>query len=238
MYIGPGVKRALLLFTLLTIFTVPMLAQNNSIDTISQWNGTTSISMFGSGTSGTNSGTSTYGQSITIGANANPLNSYSFEMNCTAGTVTLRGEVYAWDGTKASGAALFEGSPQTVTGGGGFQVVTVNVGGLTLPAGSYVLFVTTTKDMTTPGPGCTFGILPTNSAILGGMFVYLNDYNSALWTTATWGAINQDLAMRVNGLVTPLPGVPASSPASLTIGVILLIGLGVFFLSRRQRVTT
>jgi hypothetical protein len=231
------VNQALLCLTVLTIFTSSVLAQN-SINTIPLWNGSTFVSMFGSGTAGSNSGTSTYGHSIMIGAGATPLNSYSFEMKCT-GNPTIRGEVYAWDGNKATGAALFEGPSQLVTGGGGFQLVTINVGGLTLPEGRYVLFVTTSKDMTTAGPSCTFGILPDGTAIPNGTFVWQNDFNPAQWTTVSWSSMGQDLAMRVDGLVFTVPApVPAASTTSLIVGFTLLIGLGIFLLSRRQRLVT
>ena len=45
----------------------------------------------------------TYGQTVTAPSGDNVLRSFSFYVR-TEGTITYRAEVYAWDGTKATGS--------------------------------------------------------------------------------------------------------------------------------------
>ena len=59
--------------------------------------------------------TATYGQVITAPADDTQLDSFTFFMAISTGTVVMRGEVYAWDGQKATGPNLFESAPQTVS---------------------------------------------------------------------------------------------------------------------------
>ena len=206
----------------------------NSIDTIAGWNGTSSISSFGV------VNTATYGETITVGAGASPLNSFSFEIgHCSAG-VTFRGEVYAWDGTKATGSSLFESPTMTVPADSSFHLVTINVGGISLAPGTYVLFASTSKDQDmAPNAGCQWGALTNNTGYAGGQFVYLNNGPlPAQWTTNVWSNIAEDLAFQVNGLVTSsvsASGAPAASTTSLLIGFAGLIGVGLFQMSRRRR---
>ena len=159
----------------------------NSIDTIAGWNGTSSISSFGV------VNTATYGETITVGAGASPLNSFSFEIgHCSAG-VTFRGEVYAWDGTKATGSSLFESPTMTVPADSSFHLVTINVGGISLAPGTYVLFASTSKDQDmAPNAGCQWGALTNNTGYAGGQFVYLNNGPlPAQWTTNIWSNIGR-----------------------------------------------
>ena len=204
----------------------------NSIDTITGWNGTSSISSFGV------TNTATYGETITVGAGASPLNSFSFEIGHCNAAVTFRGSVYAWDGTKATGSSLFESPTMTVPADSNFHLVTINTGGISLGAGTYVLFASTSQDQTgAPTSACQWGAVPSNTAYAGGQFVYLN--NGALpaqWTTNTWSTFGQDLAFQVNGIgVSSVSGAPAASTTSLLLGFAGLIGVGLFQMSRRQR---
>src|SRR5215470_9122970 len=82
--------------------SVPASAQN--INTIPNWNGTSFISSWGS------TNTATYGQTITATAGMNKLTSFTFELAQQAGTPpNYQAFVYAWDGTKITGPALFAG---------------------------------------------------------------------------------------------------------------------------------
>lgn len=206
-----GIGRTLLLIGLLAAATVPALAQY-SINTIPLWDGSRFISSFGV------VNTATYGQRITVAAGATPLTSFSFEIgNCDA-NVTLRGEVYAWDGSKATGSALYESAPVTISNSSAYQLVTFTTGSLSLPAGQYILFASTSRDQTgAPSSACRWGTVP-DTAYAGGEFHFLNNGPTPdSWTTSTWSTTNDDLAMQVTGLIAAptVTGVdPPTGPAA------------------------
>ncbi len=221
-----------LLFCLLFAVALPARAQN-SIDTVASWNGTTYISSFGV------PNTATYGQTVSVPAGASPLNSFSFEIgNCSA-SVTFRGEVYAWDGTRASGSSLFESAPVTLAASSSFQLVTFNAGGITLPAGNYILFASTSQDQGgAPSSACRWGAVGNNTAYPGGQFCFLNNgTNAGAWTSQSWATIAMDLAFQVNGLVAPSSrpiGTPAASTTSLLVGLLGLSAMGLYYLYRQR----
>jgi hypothetical protein len=214
---------------LLSLAVVPASAQM-SIDTISVWDGWTSISSFGVENS------ATYGQVIRVAAGSTALQSFAFEIGHCSASVTLRGEVYAWDGSnmKATGSALFESTTQIVPADSAYHLVTFSPGSLTLPAGDYVLFGTTSRDQSgAPHSACRWGALTTNTQIPNGSFVFINSSaDPTMWTNSTWSDISQDLAMQVTGLVAPVPAAP---PTGLAIGFILLVCVGLVELARRRR---
>lgn len=218
---------------LLTLLAASALAQG-PINTISGWNGTSYISSFGV------TDTATYGQTVTVAAGASPLKSFAFEIGYCGANVTLRGSVYAWDGTKATGSSLFESVPMSVSAASAFQQVTFNTGELALAAGTYVLMASTSQDQAgAPHSACRWGSVGNNTAYPGGLFVFLNNGpNPAQWTTSTWSTIAQDLAFQVDGLVVPSnpAPAPAASTTSLLIGLAALTAVGLFQLSRRHRV--
>src|SRR3954451_16866774 len=84
-------------------FTLPSFA-NTFVSTLGAWNGFTAQSFFGMPNS------QTYGQVINVPVIDTHLASFQFEMNLPA-SVSFRGEVDAWDGSKASGSSLFESAP-------------------------------------------------------------------------------------------------------------------------------
>jgi hypothetical protein len=217
---------ALLPFALLMLAAAPSPAQG--INTIPLWNGTDFISSFGV------PNTATYGQTITVSSNAT-INSFAFEIGYCGADVTMRGEVYAWDGAKATGSALFESAPYTLPNSASFQLVSFNTGSLSLPAGRYILFASTSRDQTgAPSSACRWGSLG-NFAYLGGQFQFLNNGpDPAPWTSTNWQTIASDLAMQVFGSGLEASSIPASSPTSLLITIAALMGVGVFILSRRH----
>jgi uncharacterized repeat protein (TIGR01451 family) len=154
------------------------------VNTIPAWDGSSSVAFFGI------PDTATYGQTITAPAGGTLLTSFTFEMNLPA-TVAFRGEVYAWNGTMATGSSLFE-SPVMSTAGAGFQAITFNIpGGVPLVGGQkYVIFASTAKDQAghsgTGSWGQTQNSNSDGDATTG--FVFLNDGGDggAGWTTQNW----------------------------------------------------
>src|SRR5206468_2937367 len=110
-----------------------------------------------------------YGQTVTVPASAQILKGFTFEMNLPA-SVVFRGEVYAWNGSMASGASLFESTSQS-TSGSGFQAITFTLPGGGVPltsGGQYVLFASISKD---PASGVgTWGYSQLSNPYSGGDF--------------------------------------------------------------------
>jgi hypothetical protein len=174
--------------------------------------------------------TETYGQSIIAPAIDNVLDSWSVRVDdLSGGAADFAGYVMAWDGSKATGAVLWQSAQQTTTnngGSGGYEVFTFNTGGLGLtPGGSYVLFISAsdylngTADMSLVACGAT-------PYADGAAFWNENGSNFSLLTTTPWepfwgpaGPGTVDFAFEASfssgGTVVPVPG------------AILLAGLGI-----------
>jgi hypothetical protein len=145
--------------------------------------------------------TTTYGQVITIPAGKTSLNRFAFWMNDfgARGSMVARGELYAWDGSEATGSALFESKPRTISFHDhfahreGFQT-----GGAAVNAGSqYVIFVSIDKDY----ESCTFyGIawgVTQDLTYPGGRFVYLDSHgDESMWTSSGWELYSGDAAFK------------------------------------------
>jgi hypothetical protein len=229
---GTFSKCAFLSAASLTLLAASALAQPFP-NTLSAWDGVMSISPFGVPY------TATYGQTVTVSAGMSPLRGFAFEIGECSANVTFRGHVYAWDGSKATGASLFDSPVMSVPAGPGFRLVTFSTGDLALAPGSYVLFASTSQDQAeAPSSGCGWGRWSFN-VYSGGQFAYLNNGpNAAEWTTRSWSVDRfSDLAFRVDGLAGPATtvGVPAASTTSLLIGFVSLIGVALFEVFRRRR---
>lgn len=132
--------------------------------------------------------TATYGQTFTAGAD-NVLNSFTLYLDSASNTVDFKSYIYAWNGSRATGGALYSSGVSTFSASAitGF---TFNTGGISLNAGSqYVAFLSTSgiaggEDGSAFMPySGTFG----SDAYSGGNFVYYNngdDFN--LLTSQNW----------------------------------------------------
>jgi hypothetical protein len=219
-------------FMALLLLTAGSLMSQGPINTIPSWDGIRFVASFGAPNS------ATYGQTITVTPGSAVVSSFGFEMGHCNATVTFRGEIYAWDGAKATGPSLFE-SPITTQGSSGtFQLVTFNTGALTLPPGAYVIFATTSRDQVTAS-ACEWGSLQGLTAYPAGSHVFMNNgADPSQWTTVAWGTEPFDLAFEVNMTPAPPPtpnvvtSAPAASPVTLLLGFAGVIALGLLGLSR------
>ena len=162
-----------------------------SIDTTPSWNGALYVASFGL------PNTATYGQTITMTETAT-LTRFSFYMKVIP-TAVFRGLVYAWDGTKATGDALFESAAMSTTQGNNFEEVVFNIPcGIVLNAGQqYVLFASVSKDPSQPETAGSWGATVDNTPYSGGQFVFINNgTDPSQWTSMTWSTIGVDLAFR------------------------------------------
>ena len=146
-----------------------------------------------------------------------------------------------WDGTKATGPSLFMSPADVdVANSSAYQLVTFNTGGISLPAGTYVLFASTSQDQTgAPNSACRWGAVP-NSAYAGGQFVYSNNGSNTAWTSSPWSTFPRIWHSRWMGLVhVQVTGAPAASTTSLLIGLAGLTAIGLYHLTRsRQRTSS
>jgi hypothetical protein len=178
-----------------------------TIDTTAGWNGFLDICAFGA------PNTATYGQVVRVPATDTVLGSYTFYLRQAEGpgALTFRGEVYAWDGLKATGPNLWESAPRTLTVQSGFEALDFDTGGVQLAAGQqYVLFATISKDyeQNNDTSRSCWGYRY-QDAYNGGGFVYLNNFgDQSEWTTTPWetfvGNGVDDLAFKAS-LSKPLP---------------------------------
>jgi hypothetical protein len=195
----------------LLVFNAPGTAFGiTTIDTTGSWDGAEAISAFGS------PNTATYGQEVTVPQTDTVLDSFTFYMRSegeSPAVITFRGEVYAWDGAKATGPNLWESTPRTLTLSSSFTTVTFNTGGVRLAAGQrYVLFASVSKDyeQNVPGNVASWGWMATNNVYSGGGFVFFNDSgDESLWTTSPWERLSfflglDDLAFKAT-FSSPLP---------------------------------
>ena len=209
-------RKMLLAVLAATLLVISIGASAQNIDTTPSWDGSNNMCCFAYPDS------ATYGQTITAPAAGATLQSFTFYMNLTA-SCTFQGEVYAWDGTKATGPALWEGPSTQTTGSGTFEAITFTPGGVALaPSAQYVIFASHSK-LSGSGGGSWGSIL--TDAYAGGDFVYMNNGSDpSQWTSAPWTITwpsAKDLAFKVVfGAVPVLASPPglAVTPVSICAG--------------------
>jgi hypothetical protein len=167
-----------------------------AISTYKSWDGAQYVYPFGC------PDTTTYGQVITA-PNKHTLNKFAFSWansDGSTGSMVVRGEVYAWDGTKATGSALWESKPRTISYGDGlFHQETFKPGALPMtPGAQYVLFASIDKDYEQCGNNyeLIWGLVD-DSVYPGGTFVYQNNSGDEnQWTLTGWSTYGGDLAFK------------------------------------------
>ena len=202
-----------------------------TIDTVPSWNGSNYIHTFGE------INTATYGQVVTVPAGTSYLNSFTFYLDdqLDPDFVDFHAFVHAWDGTKATGAQLYQSAAMSTTnngGAGGFEAFTINTGGVSVTSGQqYVLYFSASllfdgslgrSHWGTINQGAT----PPDTQP-GGNFVFMNNGNDlSSLTTNNWSQRQGDLAFTAS--FSDTPAVPEPSTA-------LLVGLGLGGMAIRRR---
>jgi hypothetical protein len=172
-------------------------AAHGTINTVKGWDHSSTIGSFGC------PNTTTYGEVITIPSGKTKLNKFIFYVTDggATGSMVVRGEVYAWDGSEATGSAVYESDPRTVSyGDTDFHPMRFNAGGAAVTAGSqYVIFASIDKDY----ESCTDNYVQnwgevSDDAYAGGTFVFQNNGgDESQWTATPWTVFGLDLAMKV-----------------------------------------
>jgi len=185
---------------ILALGTVSASAMVNSakptINTYKFWDGSQIVIPFGC------PDTTTYGQVITVPAGKTLLNKYTFSWENIggSGSMKVRGEVYAWDGTKATGSALYQSAARFVSFGDSlFHFETFKVGGAVVtPGHQYVIFASIDKDYEKCKNSYEVGWAYTSADVYGGgNFVFQNNSgDESQWTTTPWTDFGADLAFK------------------------------------------
>jgi hypothetical protein len=170
---------------------------HSTLNTYKEWDGSTYVEAFGC------PNTTTYGETITIPAGKTQIKKFTFPWtDLGTGSMVVRGEVYAWNGSMATGSAVAESKPITVTSGhSGFYNVTFKVKNATVTPGSqYVIFASIDKDYSQCTNNYIVGWgLDTSDTYPGGTFVYLNSGGDASqWTTTPWNSFAEDIAFKAS----------------------------------------
>lgn len=188
--------------------------------------------------------TSTYGQTFTAPSD-NVLNDVSFYLGTRyggSGPINYQAYVYAWDGSKATGPALFTSAVEsyTPTGvGNASNLVYTSTGNTILTAGQkYVAFLTTAGLQTGQLQSSSFWAMTDSAsgAYSGGDFVFFNSGNNfnALTTHAwddTGTGWDTKFAMDFSPAATAAPE-PSSVAAFAFTG---LGALGLMLRARKRR---
>ncbi len=201
-----------------------------TIDTTGGWDGTSSISSFGGGSTGV------YGNTFVSPGSA--INSFSFFIDDGGAAIDVVGQVYAWSGSLlggngpqgATGPALFTSAQFTTAGVSGFREISVNTGSTALTAGqNYVVLLAAV----TPGStSSVWGVLSGGSGIAGdgGFNFYNNDYTLGSISTNDWDSFNNFGTLAWRGSFDGAGVVP--EPASWAL---MIIGFGAVGTSMRRR---
>lgn len=166
---------------------LPAAGQANAISTWGSWNGSSAVTPFG------DEGSATYGQVVTGPPQQASLQSFTFYVKLPPQLV-FQAYVYAWNGSEATGPALYEGPAVHTTEEGVYQPITVQTGNISVtPGQKYVLFISVSKDEAADRGTGKVGLMgvTSSSAYEGGTFVYLNnEYSPGAWTTESWTEIS------------------------------------------------
>jgi hypothetical protein len=199
-------------------------------NTFPSWNGTNRIDSFGEGN------TAVYGQTFKVPAGNTVMTNFTFKLDdrVNPDIVTFDAYVFAWDGAKATGSALFTSGPYSSNnngGAGGFETFSINTGTLPLVSGAqYVAFFSAANRFNGITGQADFAYLGTSpqagvDGYADGNFVYLNCGNIfAQVTTTPWdnptgygGVATHDLAFSMTFQPVPEPTSLALLPLALLI---------------------
>ena len=168
----------------LLAMAMPVLA--TTVDTVPNWDGTNSITwgQYGTGVFGQ---LATVGQTFTMPAAENTLDSFTFRLLNTSPTLQFSAYIMAWDSGAghATGPVLFS---QGFSGLPASGPLTFNPNLVLTPGQQYVAFLSTSQtgysgpDKSSLGNG-------TGNFYSGGQYVMLdNGGNPNLWTSTSWGS--------------------------------------------------
>lgn len=199
------------------------------IDTVATWDGNSGVGNWGDWTVPLTQ--SVYGQSITAPAGTSMLTGFTFYMRDRS-QINYDAFVYAWDGDRITGPALFSLTGQSLVGGGtnDYLPVSVSTSVAVDPGSQYMLFFSTIGLPQPPQGFTVWGFHYPPYA--EGQFRYFDTDDFAALSSTPWDQINVipgDLAFTAtfeDAAVVPVPG---------TLGLMLSGAVALGFLARRRR---
>lgn len=201
----------LLSLGLLALGLAPAARADLILDTTPAWDGSSYVVPFGK------PDTATYGQTVTVLAEAPRLDSFTFYIDGPAEQV-FRGYVYAWDGSKLTGPALYTSPDRTLAGTPGFEAITFETGGLELTPGSrYALFASVSEVYARTQGTSHWGYIRDRNTYPGGNFIYDNNGGDfGRLSSSTWDATDAsefwgDLAFQARFSAVPEPATVVSA---------------------------
>lgn len=176
--------------------------------------------------------TASYGQTFTVPAGDNRLDSFTLSAALAGGDATeFALFVMGWDGAKAVGPVLYESAMQTVSSPT-MTDFTFNPGISLTPGGSYVAFVNTSNYFDGDADNSSMASIGTADVYSGGLFVFLNHANDFSAVTLypweqNWQGPGFDIAFRAEFSSAGVPD------AGLSAGMLGLAAIALFGLRRR-----
>ncbi len=116
--------------------------------------------------------------------------------------MTVRGYIYAWNGTRATGSAIASTLPQTIAyHDGAIHIVRFRFRPAPVtPESRYVVFASISQDYEACTDNYRLGWgLASGDPYTGGTFVYQNNGgDESQWTTQAWNLLPYDLALKAH----------------------------------------
>lgn len=173
----------------------------------------------------------TFGQTFTALTGYNRLDQFTFRfLNFDNGqNLTFRAYLYAWDGQKATGNALFASDLRAGSGSSGSTAFTFTTGGVSVVGGQrYVAFVNASEHFANNGPIAAMSVQASVPSYSGGQGFFLNNgSNFSAVTQTPWVMLNGDLAFTASFSNAVVP-----EPSS---AVLVIAGLAALSLSAYRR---
>jgi hypothetical protein len=163
----------------------------------------------------------TAGQVVTAPVGITSLSNFTLWLQAPPAFI-FRAYVYAWNGTGATGPALYESGDLHTNGESSFEAVPITTGGLEVtPGQQYVLFLSRSAEQTADAEVSANDGIETAEAsgfpgeeepppYTEGKFVFLNNgYDTTGWTTRSWFELSSADARFEATFDTPEPKAPA-----------------------------
>jgi len=187
----------------------------STIDTTSAFTGS-SVSFWGI------YGAPVFGQVFTAPTGANQLDSFEFFVEASGGSINYQAYVYAWNGSSATGSALFSSTELALAQSTGYTPTTIDTGGIAVTPGSqYVAYFHENS-----GTGAGYWAAVPTSAYTDGYFVDGN--GTTTWNNFLFDSTRGNSEMVLSFDVT-------STPEPSTLALATLGGLGLLLKLRRRK---
>lgn len=146
------------------------------------------------------------------------LDSFGFYLRGPA-TESMIGYLYAWDGTAATGPALFKSPVQSLLGTGGFDLIEFDTGGVSLDTGKEYICILSTAEVPDSVGQCTAKYLPPSRALGGNFYFQQSGADFSRIFASSWMATSWGTAFRASFSGTGIQFIPEPS-------ALVLFGLG------------